>query len=92
HSVLSSVAILDGEKTEIMTERVLVTFFPLSESEIQKYVETGESMDKAGAYGIQGFGAYLVKHINGDYNAVVGMPYARVARCLSRCGVKTRYN
>ena len=63
-------------------ERTEVTFYPLSEGEIQSYVATGEPMDKAGAYGIQGRGALLVKGIDGDYYNVMGLPIARVARIL----------
>ena len=59
-----------------------MTFYPLAEEEIQAYVATGEPMDKAGAYGIQGKGALLVQGIRGDYYNVVGLPVARVARIL----------
>lgn len=55
-----------------------VKFYPMTESEIKWYVETGEPMDKAGAYGIQGLGAKFVEKISGDYNNVVGLPIARI--------------
>ena len=55
-----------------------VTFYPVSREEIQDYIATGEPMDKAGAYGIQGaFGMYI-RGIEGDYNTIVGLPLARV--------------
>ena len=59
-----------------------VTFYPLSDEEIEEYIHTNEPMDKAGAYGIQGKGAVLVKEISGDYNNVVGLPLAKVYRNL----------
>ena len=62
-----------------MTE---VTFYPLKAEEIEEYIATGESMDKAGAYGIQGKGSLLVKGIKGDYFNVVGLPVARLSREL----------
>ena len=61
-------------------EKILqkVVFYPMSEEEIQRYVDTKEPMDKAGAYGIQGNFAIHVKEIKGDYNNVVGLPIGRV--------------
>lgn len=59
-----------------------VTFFSLSDEEIRSYVDTGEPMDKAGAYGIQGIGRLFVRSIEGDYNNVVGLPVAHVVREL----------
>ena len=61
-------------------------FYPLSEQEIQEYVATGDSMDKAGAYGIQGCGALLVKGIIGDFYTVMGLPVARLKREIERLG------
>lgn len=60
------------------SEGTLVSFYPMTEEEIQAYVATGEPMDKAGAYGIQGLGGRFVEKINGDYNNVVGLPIARL--------------
>lgn len=63
-----------------------VTFYPLEEARIKSYVETGEPMDKAGAYGIQGRGALFVERITGDYNNVVGLPVARLFREIAITG------
>jgi septum formation protein len=68
-------------------ESTFVTFFPLSESEIDAYVASGEPMDKAGAYGIQGYGATLVERVEGDFYTVMGFPLARFVRTLSRLGI-----
>jgi septum formation protein len=59
-----------------------VEFYSLSEEEIEAYVATGEPMDKAGAYGIQGRGCVLIRKINGDYFNVVGLPVSAVYREL----------
>ena len=59
-------------------ESTEVTFYPMSQEEIRWYIETGEPMDKAGAYGIQGLAGRFVRQINGDYNNVVGLPSARL--------------
>lgn len=63
-------------------ERTEVYFNDLSPEKIQKYIDTGEPMDKAGAYGIQGVGALLVEKINGDYFNVVGLPLSRLSKIL----------
>lgn len=70
--------------SESFAEITDVTFYPLSEEEIKDYVATGEPMDKAGAYGIQGAGSVLVEGIRGDFFNVVGLPVARLKRVLSR--------
>ena len=66
-----------------------VKFYPLSDEEIRDYVASGEPMDKAGAYGIQGLGARLVEKIEGDYNNVVGFPLAHFLRVLEDMGELT---
>ena len=71
------------------SECTRVTFYPLSEAEILDYVASGEPMDKAGAYGIQGIGERLVERIEGDYNNVVGFPLARFLRVLVEQGIIT---
>lgn len=60
------------------SECTYVKFYPMTDAEIRWYVETGEPLDKAGAYGIQGLGARFVQKISGDYNNVVGLPIARL--------------
>lgn len=82
HEVYTGVALVSEGETFTFYERTEVTFWKLSEEEIQAYVETGEPLDKAGSYGIQGKGATLVKKINGDYYSVVGLPVARIVREL----------
>ena len=69
--------------SESFAEVTDVTFYPLSEQEIEDYVATGEPMDKAGAYGIQGAGSVLVEGIRGDFFNVVGLPVARLKRALN---------
>ena len=62
-----------------------VKFFDLSDDEINTYIATGEPFDKAGAYGIQGFGSLLVEKIDGDYFNVVGLPVSTLNRVLKDC-------
>ncbi len=71
-----------GETTQSFVTTTRVTFRELSDSDIAAYVGTGEPMDKAGAYGIQGIGCQLVDCIDGDYNNVVGLPLTDLCRCL----------
>jgi septum formation protein len=88
HDVFTGVAIIKGEQVHSFFEKTSVTFFLLSDKEIVDYVSTGEPMDKAGAYGIQGYGALLVEGIIGDYYSVVGLPIARTHRELLNMGFK----
>ena len=86
HTVYTAVAFVSDSGTESFVEATDVYFFELSDEEINSYVATGEPMDKAGAYGVQGLGCTLVQKIDGDYYNVVGLPIARVARHLKKKG------
>jgi septum formation protein len=90
HEVFTGIAVRrGGESREAAgVERVLVTVRALSEAEIAAYVATGEPMDKAGAYGIQGFGATIVERIEGDYFAVMGLSLVRLVALLGAVGVR----
>ena len=74
HEVLTAVVVLFKGKTKVKVEKTKVKFRNLTDEEIKSYVATGEPLDKAGAYGIQGKGALLVKEIKGSYSNVVGLP------------------
>ncbi len=78
HRVLTGCTILTKGFSKSFYSDTLVTFYKLSEEEIDQYIKTKEPMDKAGAYGIQGYGSKFVKSINGDYFTIVGFPIARV--------------
>ena len=84
HSVYTGICVFEPSSGRIETscERTEVRFFELSDEEIRAYIATGEPMDKAGAYGIQYKGSYLVESINGDYFNVVGLPLAKLWRIL----------
>lgn len=88
HEVRTGYAVLGGNTEIVLSECTLVTFFALSDEEIENYANTGEPMDKAGAYGIQGKGGLLVRSILGDYFNVVGLPVANVSRCLKMVGIE----
>ena len=83
HTVYTGVCLLRAGTAETFFEQTQVTFYPLTDAEIAAYVATGEPMDKAGAYGIQGRGCTLVREIRGDYFNVVGLPVAALYRRLS---------
>ena len=89
HTVCTGITVRRGEESITESESTDVYFRPLSREEILSYIRTGEPLDKAGAYGIQGRGALLVERINGDYFNVVGLPVLRLSRMLERFGVKT---
>ncbi len=82
HRVITGCCICYEGKSVSFSEVTQVTFYPLSQQEIDSYLDTSEPYDKAGAYGIQGKGVVLVKEICGDYFNVVGLPVARLARIL----------
>lgn len=86
HSVYTGVTIIwkqDGKtKQRTFYEETKVIMYPMQKEQILAYIRTGEPMDKAGAYGIQGKGALFVEKIDGDYNNVVGLPLAKVFRII----------
>lgn len=86
HTVITGVAAAHGHVAHSDIEQVAVTFRPITDVEIADYVSTGEPMDKAGAYGIQGYGATIVERIDGDYFAVMGLAIVRLLRLCSRLG------
>lgn len=88
HEVFTGVAILSTNGSTRFYEKTEVWFWELTDEEIHSYVQSGEPLDKAGAYGIQQLGSMLVKKINGDYFAVVGLPVARTYRELKRLGYR----
>lgn len=82
HTVHTAVAVVRGERSASRVDSVEVYFRDLGADEIAAYVDTGEPMDKAGAYGIQGYGAALVRRIEGDYSAVVGLSLVTTVELL----------
>ncbi len=94
HQVYTGLSIImrkNGEKrTHLLHERTDVTFYPISDYEIKDYIATGDCLDKAGAYGIQGPFAIHVKEIKGDYNNVVGLPIARLYQTLNSCALSSK--
>ena len=91
HEVYTGVTVLyeeDGEKKSLtFHEKTTVHFYPMTEAQIREYVATGDPMDKAGSYGIQGFCARYIRGIEGDYNNVVGLPAGRVYQELHKLGL-----
>ena len=90
HQVLTGVTVIlrETQKELSFVETTKVHVYPMTEGQIRAYVETGEPMDKAGAYGIQGYGALLVEGIQGDYYNVMGLPVCRLGKILARFGVE----
>ncbi|MEO6444217.1 MAG: Maf family protein [Gemmatimonadaceae bacterium] len=87
HTVHTAVAVARGNRLTSGLESVEVTFRPLSPEQITSYIATGEPMDKAGAYGIQGYGATIVERIHGDYFAVMGLALGLLVSLLREVGV-----
>ena len=88
HIVYTGVAVLRGGELRQAAERTAVRFRPLTSGEIERYIATGEPMDKAGAYGIQGRGALFVAHLDGDYFNVMGLPVSRLYARLKDMGIR----
>ena len=87
HTVRTGVTLRQGDKSLTQSEATDVCFRSASESELLAYIATGEPMDKAGAYAIQGLGALLVERLDGDFFNVMGLPVLRLSRMLERFGV-----
>ena len=86
HQVITSLVVLDSDSGEIMVECNItdVKMLELSNDDIDRYLSTGEAMDKAGAYAIQGFGALFIESISGSYYSVVGLPIHQLAKLLKK--------
>lgn len=87
HQVYTGVAVITPKENLSFAEMAAVTVYPLSPAELRSYAESEEPMDKAGAYGIQGSFGKFVKGIQGDYNAIVGLPVARLYQELKSMGL-----
>lgn len=91
HTVYTAIAVARDQRTESAVEDVRVTMRSLGEDEVAAYIATGEPMDKAGAYGIQGYGATIVERVDGDYFSVMGLGLRRLVELLERLGVRYEF-
>jgi septum formation protein len=88
HTVCTGVTVRLGNRSLTEAESTQVYFRPASQEELLAYIRTGEPMDKAGAYGVQGQGALLVEKLDGDFFNVMGLPVLRLSRMLAQFGVR----
>jgi septum formation protein len=88
HSVLTAVAIAQGEQVEVLLSSTQVEVAALTEDEIAAYVTSGEPRDKAGSYGIQGLASTFIRRIEGSYSGVMGLPLYETTQLLKKFGVK----
>ena len=91
HTVYTAVAVECEGRVESDIEVVAVTIRQLTDREIDAYIDTGEPMDKAGSYGIQGYGATIVERVDGDYFSVMGLSLVRLVRLMARLGLEYRF-
>ncbi|HMX63011.1 MAG TPA: Maf family protein [Candidatus Sumerlaeota bacterium] len=93
HDVYTAVALVKGggRQSYLQSERTRVRFRALSDEEIEAYVRTGEPLDKAGAYGIQGKGAELIESIEGDFHNVMGLPCRALATLIEEAGLEISF-
>ena len=84
HQVHTGVCVSDGAQTKSFVDSCRVTFFPISEEEIERYTATKEPYDKAGAYAIQGRAALWLDRIEGDYYTIMGLPVSRTVRLIEQ--------
>ncbi len=87
HFVYTGVTIMRGDRVISDYERTCVHFRPMTEREIRAYIATGEPMDKAGAYGVQGIGALFIQGIEGDFFNVMGLPLCKLSEMLGKLGI-----
>lgn len=87
HTVCTGVTVLQNDTVLTEAEATDVYFRPATEEELYRYIRSGEPMDKAGAYGVQGKGSLLVRRIEGDYYNVMGLPLVRLCGMLQRFGM-----
>ena len=87
HTVCTGVTVRQGDKILTESESTEVYFRPAAEAELLAYIATGEPMDKAGSYGVQGKGSLLVEKLNGDFFNVMGLPVLRLSRMLAQFGI-----
>ena len=91
HKVMTGVTVKSAQRTVTKTVCSLVTFRALSDEEIESYIASGEPMDKAGAYGIQGKASVFVSRIEGDYFNIVGLPVCTLSEILKEFDVKPKF-
>lgn len=84
HEVVTGVTIIVDDKIETFSSIAKVTFYPLTEQEIDDYIKTNEPMDKAGSYAIQGLGAKFIKSIDGDFYTIMGLPIGELYHRLNK--------
>lgn len=87
HCVYTGVAVLSGGSEQVCHDTTHVTFAKLSQKEIEDYIATGEPMDKAGAYGVQGVGGIFVEKVEGCYFTVIGLPLPKLYKMLRKVGI-----
>lgn len=88
HTVCTGVTVRRGTKISTRAQKTDMYFRPATEKELRAYIRTGEPMDKAGAYGVQGKGALLVERIDGDFFNVMGLPVGLLADMLRDFGIE----
>lgn len=91
HTVFTGVCVLAPGSKQVFHDETEVLFRPLCAREIENYIDTGEPFDKAGAYGIQGPGCFLVDRLDGNYFNVIGLPAPKLYEALSRVGILPRF-
>ena len=87
HEVMTGLSVWHEGQLRQQVVKTRVHFRPMTDAEIAAYIATGEPMDKAGSYGIQGYGAIFIDHLEGDYFSVMGLPLCPLEHLLRGCGV-----